>query len=289
MKTITEKAYAKLNLSLDVLGTMPDGYHEMRMVMQSISLCDDVTLTLTDSGQIRVRTNFGFLPTDGRNIAVKAALAFFTSTGREGQGLDITLKKRTPVCAGMGGGSSDAAAVLRGLNILMAAGLSMDQLEELARGLGSDVAFCVRGGTQLAVGRGDVLQALSALPDCAIVVCKPRFAISTPELFKLIDARKSNIHPDTDGILAALDAGDLNGVARRMYNVFADVLPRKYSGITAIKNQLLDLGASGTIMTGTGSAVFGLFADAVAANAAHTELAERYQECYLARPVGALG
>ena len=286
MKRIDEKAWAKLNISLDVMGSLPDGYHEMRMVMQSISLCDDLNLSLNDSGQIRLRTNFGFLPTDGRNIAVKAAQTFFAAAGMEGQGLDITLKKRIPVCAGMGGGSSDAAAVLRGLNKLCGTAFSPAQLEQLARRLGSDVPFCVRGGTQLATGRGDDLQILPSLPDCAIVVCKPRFAISTPELFRHIDGRKSHIHPDTDGIVNALQGGELAEICRRMYNVFEDVLPRKYAGISLIKSQLLDLGAMGTVMTGTGSAVYGIFSEEAAASAAHAALSAQYRECYLARTEG---
>lgn len=287
MKQVDERAFAKLNLSLDVAGKLPDGYHEMRMVMQSVDLCDEVSITVTESPGIRVCSNLHYLPNDERNIAWKAAQLFFSAAASDA-GADIVLKKRIPVCAGMGGGSSDGAAVLRGLNRLFGAPFSGDALEELSRRLGSDVAFCVRGGTQLATGKGDILQPLSPLPDCSILICKPTFSISTPALFERIDQRRSTIHPDTDGILTAIAAGDLLGVSRRMYNVFEDVLPRKFAAISDIKSRMLDLGADGTVMTGTGSAVFGLFTDAAAAEAAHAAMAPKFRDCFLTRPTPAL-
>lgn len=284
MRQTEEKARAKLNLSLDVLGRMPDGYHEMRMVMQSISLHDQVGIELTDDGAVSVRSNFRFLPVDGRNLAARAAEVFLSAAEVKGAGCRLTLRKRIPVGAGMAGGSTDAAAVLRGLNRLTGTPFTADQLEELARGIGSDVAFCVRGGTQLATGRGDVLRPLAPLPDCHVVVCKPRFSISTPALFQQIDSRRSALHPDTDGPLAALEQGDLTGVARRMYNVFEDVLPRQYDAVSAIKAELLDGGAIGAIMTGTGSAVFGLFARESDAARVRASLRERYRDCFCTTP-----
>ena len=285
MNEITVKAFAKLNLCLDVLGGLPGGYHEMKMVMQTASLCDDVRITLNDSGRITVRSNFGFLPGDERNIAVKAANAFFAAAGMTGQGAEISLRKRIPVGAGLGGGSADAAAVLRGLNTLTGAGLSAEALEKLGETLGSDVPFCVRGGTRLAVNRGEALLPAPEMPDCGIVICKPRFSIRTPELFRRIDSRRSRIHPDTEGLIAAMAAGDAEGMARRMYNVFEDVLPKNRSEIGAIKLALLDAGALGAVMSGTGSAVFGVFPDAAAAEATAEALRERYADCFAARPV----
>ena len=164
MNEIGEKAYAKLNLSLDVLGKLPGGYHEMKMVMQTASLRDDVRITLNGSGEITARTNFGFLPKDERNIAVKAAKAFFDAAGMPGQGAEIHLHKRIPVGAGLGGGSADAAAVLRGLNTLTGAALSPERLEALGAALGSDVPFCIRGGTKLAVNRGETLLPAPPMP-----------------------------------------------------------------------------------------------------------------------------
>jgi 4-diphosphocytidyl-2-C-methyl-D-erythritol kinase len=176
--------------------------------------------------------------------------------------------------------------VLRALNKLTGAHKSAPELCALAEQLGSDVPFCVVGGTALAEGRGERLTALPSMPDCAILVCKPTFSISTPELFGRIDARKSRIRPDTAGMIAALEAGDVKGLSRRVYNVFEDVLDRRQREIFSIKNQLIALGAMGAAMTGTGSAVFGLFDQDKAAQAARNALSKQYRDCYLTRPVG---
>ena len=285
MNEIEVKACAKLNLSLDVLGRLDNGYHEMKMVMQTASLCDDVAVRLTDGGGITVQSNFGFLPRDGNNIAAKAAAAFFAAADMPGAGAAITLRKRIPVGAGLGGGSADAAAVLRALNALCGAPLGIPALEALGETLGSDVPFCVRGGTRLAVGRGERLLPAPGMPPCGIVICKPRFSIRTPDLFARIDSRRSRIHPDTDGLLCAMAAGDLPGLARRMYNVFEDVLPRSCSEIGAIKHALLDAGALGAVMTGTGSAVFGLFPDGEGAKTAAAALKARWRDSFAAAPV----
>lgn len=285
MSSIDVKAYAKLNLSLDVLGRLPDGYHEMKMVMQSASLCDDIHITLKDDGAVTMAANFGFLPKGDRNIAVKAAKAFFAAAGLPGAGAALTLHKRIPIGAGLGGGSSDAAAVLRGLNTLTGAGFSRAQLEALGGTLGSDVPFCVAGGTQLAVGRGEQLRDLPPLPECGIVICKPRFSIRTPDLFGRIDSRRSRIHPDTEGIISSITDGDVSAAARRMFNVFEDVLPQRCSEIGTIKHRLLDAGALGAVMSGTGSAVFGIFADESSARPAWEVLKADYRESFLAVPV----
>ena len=284
MTETVETAFAKLNLSLDIESRLPDGYHAMRMVMQSVEFGDCVRVSLTDDGKISACTNLKYLPCDDRNIAVKAACTFFAAAGITDAGARIDIEKRIPVCAGLGGGSSDAAAVLRSLNTLTGAGFDRGTLESLAAGIGSDVAFCVAGGTALATGKGELLSYLPPLPDCSIVICKPGFSISTPELFKLIDCRKIKVRPDTDGIIQSLESGDAQGVARRMYNVFEDVLPRRYGDIFTIKRQLFDFGASGTAMTGTGSAVFGIFTDQSKARAAQAALSGEYSFCVLTRP-----
>ncbi len=282
---VETRAYAKLNLTLDVLGQMPGGYHELRMVMQSISLCDEVSVELTEDGQVGVKSNFSFLPGDGRNIAVKAARAFFQAAGMEGAGARIQLHKRIPVGAGLGGGSADAAAVLRGLNAMTGAGFTTERLMELGETLGSDVPYCVLGGTRLAGGWGERLEPLPPLPDCGVVICKPAFSIRTPELFARIDSRNSRIHPDTEGMIAALEEGDLGGIAHRLFNVFEDVLPQRFDEIGVLKRMLLDAGALGAAMTGTGSAVFGLFPDLTTAEAAGKTLEKSCRECFVAEPV----
>ncbi len=278
-----ENAYAKLNLSIDVLGVREDGYHEMCMVMQSVTLHDDVTLTLTDDGSFSAESNRGFIPNDKRNVAVKAAMVFAEHYDLQGKGVHIKLHKRNPVCAGLGGGSTDAAAVLRGLNVMAGKPFTVAQLELLARDVGSDVAFCVAGGTQLATERGEVMTRLPYFGDHHVVICKPYFSISTPELFKEIDSRKNKCHPDTEGILAALHEGDDQGVIRRMYNVFEDVLGRRSKGIAEIKRALLNHGASGACMSGTGSAVFGIFPDEKTAKDAYYALRKRYPEVFLCK------
>ena len=284
IESTIEKAYAKLNISLDIVAKRPDGYHDMRMVMQSVSLCDDVSVTLRHDGRISAETNLSYLPNDDRNIAVKTARTFFAKIHQPELGAQIVLNKRIPVCAGMGGGSSDGAAVLRALNRLTEKSLTCAQLEALGAGLGADIPFCVAGGTALAEGKGEILTALPALPDCYIVIAKPRFCISTPELFSKIDLSSVKYHPDTPGILAALREHSLEGVSRRLYNVFETALPAKAADIPAIKAILLDAGALGTAMTGTGSAVFGVFNAAEQANAARATLALRYSEVFLVVP-----
>lgn len=277
-------ARAKLNLSLDVLGRRADGYHAMRMVMQSVSLCDEVRLERREAGGVTLRSNFSFLPGDSRNIAVKAARVFFDALGAAWPGLRIYLEKRIPVGAGLGGGSADAAAVLRGLNAMSGAKLPPERLRELAALVGSDVPFCVEGGTVLATGRGELLEPLPPLPDCGIVICKPAFSIRTPELFGRIDARRSRIRPDTEGMVEALRAGDLPGIAQRMYNVFEDVLPPHCEQIAVLRRALLDAGALGAVMSGTGSAVFGIFPDRAAAAAARDALRGQCRDCFAAWP-----
>lgn len=288
MMEIYEKAYAKLNISLDVLGLLPNGYHEMRMVMQSVGLYDDVYVKLNDSGNLSCSCDAEFLPTDESNLAVKAAKAFFAAAKTEAAGAEIRLIKRIPTCAGMGGGSSDAAAVLRALNRLCGDKFSRAELESIAATVGSDVPFCVAGGTQLATLTGTALEDLPPMPDCALVICKPPFAIRTPELFAKIDSRRSRLHPDTAGIIAALRKGELAGVAQRMYNVFEDVLPRSCADIARLKSLILDCGALGSIMTGTGSALFGVFNDETFAQKAITEIKKECPEAWLTHPVGKL-
>lgn len=280
-----ERACAKVNLTLDVLGKRPDGYHEMCMVMETVDLCDVLRFTWGGEG-LRVRSNLSFLPTGDGNLAAAAARAFATATGKDLGGLTIELQKRIPVCAGTAGGSSDAAAVLRYLDRAMETHLSAPELREIARTVGSDVSYCVTGGTALAQGRGEELTALTPLPKCFFVLCKPPFSISTPALFAQLDRHKLRRRPDTRGVLSALEAGDLAGVARRLYNVFEDVLlPRQGRSIAEIKSRLIAAGALGAVMTGTGSTVYGLFEGEADAAQAAEELRESYADTFLCRNV----
>ena len=186
----------------------------------------------------------------------------------------------------MGGGSCDAAAVLRGLNRHYGNRLDISSLKDIAAQIGSDVVFCLIGGTQLASGRGEILSALPSLPDCKIVICKPSFSFSTPEFYAKSDKARLRRHPDTAGILAALEERDLSGIGRRMYNVFEDVSDRKLRTIASIKSKLIDYGAIGAVMTGTGSAVFGLFAPDADTDAAWRDLENEYGFCISTHPIG---
>ena len=280
------QAFAKLNLTLDILGKREDGYHDLRMVMQSITLADTLTLEENQGEGLRVSANLHFLPTGEKNLAAAAALRFWEALGREPENLDIRIEKRIPVCAGMAGGSSDAAAVLRALNQRAGDPFSPKELARLGERVGSDVPYCVLGGTALAEGRGEVLTPLAPLPRCWVVACKPDFPISTPELFAQADRVKLRRRPDTAGLVAALEAGDLGGVARRMYNVFEDVLPaRLYTRVAEIKNILIQCGALGANMSGSGPTAFGLFDRLEAAQEARACLAQRYRDTFLCETV----
>ena len=288
MNTITEKAYAKLNISLDVSKAREDGYHDMVMVMQTVSLCDELSITLDQTGVVRAEADLRYIPRDDRNLAVKAAKLYFARTGREETGAVIRMKKRIPVGAGMAGGSSDAAAVIRALNRTFGQELTKEEMMALAEQTGSDVAFCVVGGTALAEGRGEILTPLRDMPDCTIVICKPDYSISTPELFRAIDREKLRIHPDTAGILEAIREGNLAQICRRMYNVFEDVPDRRMKIIGGIKTKLINKGAEGAVMTGTGSAVFGIFTDENTAKKACSAMSKEVSFTCVAKPVGAL-
>ena len=280
------QAFAKLNLTLDILGKREDGYHDLRMVMQSITLADTLTLEENQGEGLRVSANLRFLPTGEKNLAAAAALRFWEALGREPEDLDIRIEKRIPVCAGMAGGSSDAAAVLRALNQRAGDPFSPKELARLGERVGSDVPYCVLGGTALAEGRGEVLTPLAPLPRCWVVACKPDFPISTPELFAQADRVKLRRRPDTAGLVAALEAGDLGGVARRMYNVFEDVLPaRLYTRVAEIKNVLIQCGALGANMSGSGPTAFGLFDRLEAAQEARSCLTQRYRDTFLCETV----
>ena len=282
MKTLT--APAKVNLALDILDTRPDGYHDMKMVMQTISLCDTVSVEETAAG-FELRTDGNFIPAGKKTLEQRAAEAFFEAAGLPMPGLRVTLEKVTPAYAGLGGGSADVAALLRILRDTYAPELSTEELERIGFTVGSDMPFCVRGGTALAEGRGEVLTDLKPLPDCWFVLCKPDFGIPTPSLFASVDGGELTRRPDIDGMRLALEAGDLAGVAARLGNVFEKVLPEEYHEVFTIKNRLMELGALNAAMSGSGPTVFGIFSEQETAKRAAEVLKETYQQTYLAVPV----
>lgn len=284
MKSVSLKACAKVNLALDILGRRDDGYHDMRMVMQAVTLGDTVTVTETAGGFSLLAEGLE-LPPDRRTMEQQAAEAFFAALGRPLPGLEVWLEKQVPAYAGLGGGSADVAAVLRALRRLYCPELSLAELERIGGRVGSDVPFCLRGGTCLAEGRGEVLTDLPPLPDCAILLCKPDFGLPTPALFARVDRGGLGPRPDVDGMTAALARGDLDAVAGRLGNVFESVLSGgEADAVAQIRRALLDCGAMGAAMSGSGPTVFGIFRDAPAAQAAFAVLSARYAQTYLTGP-----
>ncbi len=278
------EACAKINLALDVLRLREDGYHDLRMVMQQISLADMVSVEETEGGFAFTAAGM-LLPEGKKTLEERAADAFFGAAGLPVQGLHVHLDKRTPTYAGLGGGSADVAALLKLLRDRWAPEMSDEMLEEIGLTVGSDVPFCIRGGTALAEGRGERLLDLPKLPPCGIVVCKPDFDIRTGDLFAAIDRVDIIRRPDIDGMIGALCSGDLGGVASRLCNVFEGALPAYAGEVFNIRDRLLELGALGAAMSGSGPAVFGIFEDGTAAGKAAGILRYRYRETHLAVPV----
>lgn len=285
METIKEKAFAKVNLTLDVLGKREDGYHELKSVMQSISLCDELTLTIGTQRPWQLRCDAEGVPCDRRNLVWKAAEVFFEALGRDPDGLDMELIKVIPSEAGLGGGSADAAAVLRGLNRHYGHPFSREALADLGAKVGSDVPFCVLGGTAMAQGRGEVLRPLKPIPGCFFIVVKPDFPVSTPALFRELDRQEMENRPDNDAMEAAVRAGDLGEIARLLANVFEPVVAREHPEIGDIRKMLMDAGALGCQMSGSGSACFGIADSGEAAKKIYDALKKKYPRTYLASAV----
>lgn len=281
------KAYAKLNLTLDVLGVREDGYHDLEMVMQSVSLYDSVAVRIGCGGGISCISNILYIPNDERNIAVKAARAFLDATGIDCGGVAIAVEKRIPSSAGMAGGSADGAAVLRLLNELCSFPLSDEELCAVGLTVGADVPFCLMGGTVLACAKGEVMTDLSALPECFFVIAKPARGMSTKAVFAEIDNHPIEKHPNTKAMLSAMENGDIPSVAANVYNVFEPVVSAEVRDIAHIKDVLLDGGALSAAMTGSGSAVFGMFANCRQAENVKRKLGRRYADVFVAQPVGA--
>lgn len=279
------RAYAKLNLTLDILGILPDGYHDLEMVMQSVSLCDSVAVRIGCGGDVSVISNIPHIPNDERNIAIKAARAFVGASGKDLDGIAIAMEKRIPSSAGMAGGSADGAAVLRLLNELSGCHFSDAELCEIGLNVGADVPFCLMGGTSLAQGKGEKLTELACMPDCYIVIGKPWRGMSTKAVFSEIDSHPIGKHPDTEGMINAISNGDLRGIADRVYNVFEPVVSTEVHDILSIKHTLRECGAMCAAMTGSGSAVFGVFASKKQAENARSVLKRRYKETYMAKPI----
>lgn len=282
MNEIRLKAYAKINLGLDVLRRREDGYHDVSMVMQNVDLYDKVNIKKTNKPGIVVKTNLSYLPTDENNLVYRAAKLLIDEFDIK-SGVFIDLYKFIPVAAGMAGGSSDAAAVLYGMNKLFELSLSMEQLMERGVRLGADIPYCLLGGTALATGIGEKLVKLNDCPHCYVVVAKPPFSVSTKFVYEHLRIDENTSHPDIDGIINAIDNGDIYGVAGRLSNVLESVTTAQYPDIEAIKSIMKENGALNSLMSGSGPTVFGLFDNKEMADRCNSLLRRNHmvKVCYL--------
>lgn len=285
MTTLFEPAYAKINLTLDVLGKRDDGYHDLKTVMQTISLRDDIEIDVGTGKPWKLTCDKDGIPCDERNLAWKAAKLYCDTLKIEPDGLEIRITKRIPSQAGLAGGSADAAAVMRALNSHFGSPLSIWALAELGAQVGSDVPFCVVGGTVMCEGRGERMRKLPDMPDCVIVVCKPAFSISTPELFRVIDEKQIPQRPDHQAIESGLLAGDLLKVAHNLCNVFDPVVTQEHPELNYIKSIFNTYGSVGYQMSGSGSAVYGIVSEFEVAAVICNMLKENYPEIYISKPV----
>ncbi len=285
MTTLYEGAFAKINLTLDVLGKRPDGYHDLKSVMQTISIRDDIEIDVDTGKPWALHCDKEGIPADERNLAWKAAKVFCENAKIDPNGIEIRITKRIPSEAGLGGGSADAGAVLRALNRHYGSPFSILALAELGSLVGSDVPFCTLCGTAMVEGRGEKLRKLPDMPDCFFVVCKPEFSSSTPELYKKLDASVIGKRPDNAAMESALLAGDLAKVAQNIHNVFDPIVTQEHLELNYIKSIFNSYGSVAQQMTGSGSAVFAIVTEFEYAAVICNMLKENYPQVYIAKPV----
>lgn len=266
------KAYAKINLGLDVVKRLENGYHEVRMIMQTVGICDELDLERIEQG-IELTTDHGELPADENNLVYQAARLMLEHYGIA-SGIRIHLKKNIPVAAGMAGGSTDAAATMKGMNRLFDLGAELGELMELGVRIGADVPYCVLGGTALAEGIGERLTALPSVPEAYVLVAKPDISVSTRYVYEHLDAEGITHHPDIDGMVQAIEAGSLQGVLERLENVLERVTVTSYPVIDTLKKKMCELGAVGSLMSGSGPTVFGIFTEKKQAEEAGSRIKE---------------
>lgn len=272
MDTVKRKAYAKINLGLDVIRKREDGYHEVKMIMQNIGLCDELTFEKQAEG-ITLKIDRVDLPTDGNNLIYRAARLIKEEYGIT-EGVRIRLKKKIPIAAGLAGGSTDAAAVFHGMNSLFDLGMTIDKMCELGVKIGADVPYCILGGTALAEGIGEKLTPLPDAPGAVVLLAKPDISVSTKEVYQNLHVEELRVHPDIDGMTKAIIRRDLQGILERMDNVLEYVTINRYPVIDEIKNFMKEQGALRALMSGSGPTVFGIFEKQEQAAAAYLKLKE---------------
>ena len=277
------KSYAKVNLTLDVLGRLENGYHEVRMVMQPLNLFDLILVKKASAGII-IKTNNPVLPCDNKNIAYKAAELFFEETEIRG-GVSINIKKNIPIAAGLAGGSGNAAAVLCSLNLLYNAELTDEKLLEMGLKLGADVPYCIKNVTSLAEGIGEKLTTLSQIPGVPVVLVTPPVSISTAEIYKRIDSAENPASIDTDGMISAIKDSDIKKIGDKLLNVMEIVTIKDCPEIADIKEKMLKFGALGSVMSGSGPSVFGIFPDNKSAKQAADYFGMKYENTFLTHTI----
>ncbi len=276
---ISLTAHAKINLSLDVLGKREDGYHTLRMIMQTVQLHDTISVEKIPSG-VEIICNAPYVPNNNSNIACKAAEAVINQYKLD-SGVRITIEKKIPVAAGLAGGSADAAAVFKGINTLFDLGIGENELMQLGKTIGADVPYCIMGGTALAEGIGEKLTPLAPMGNVPIILVKPRIGVSTAWVYKNLKLDKVHARPDTEKLVSALADGDIKTIAANMKNVLETVTLGRYPVIQRIKKELMQLGAMGSMMSGSGPTVFGIFENKEKAGVAFNKLKNSRHECIL--------
>ncbi|WP_173918019.1 4-(cytidine 5'-diphospho)-2-C-methyl-D-erythritol kinase [Halobacillus sp. Marseille-Q1614] len=281
---VLEKAPAKINLSLDVLHKRTDGYHEVEMVMTTVDLADRIELSLLSGGKIKIESESRFVPNDERNLAYRAA-QLMQKHFQIKQGVYIFLEKNIPVAAGLAGGSSDAAAVLRGLNKLWNINASIDTLAELGAQIGSDVSFCVYGGTAVARGRGEKIEELPAPPPCWVVLAKPAIGVSTQSIYQKLNIQKAE-HPDTQAMIDALHRGSFEDICAQVSNTLEGVTTKLHPEVDQIKEKMKQAGAEAVLMSGSGPTVFALVSQDAKVHRIYNSLKGFCPEVYMVRMLG---
>ena len=277
------KAYAKVNISLDIVGKREDGYHLLKMIMQNIDLYDEIILEKNNK-DIIIECNKSYVPTDSRNLAYKAAMAFKERYDIS-EGVKIKIVKNIPVSAGLAGGSTDAAAVLKIMNKLFEVNASDEELMELGLKLGADIPYCIKGGTALCEGVGEVITELKPFKDKIIVLVKPSFGVSTKEVYKGFDIEKVKKHPETEMLIKAMEDNDLNYVAYNMKNLLENVTLKKHKILINLKEEMNKYGAINSMMSGSGPTVFAFFDDMLKAQKCFEKMKEKYTEVFLTRTI----
>ena len=278
------KAYAKVNLSLDVLRKREDGYHILKMIMQNIDLYDLINLKITKGKDIVLSCNKKYVPEDKRNLVYKAAELFLKTYNIE-KGIYISIKKNIPVAAGLAGGSSDAACTLKLMRDIFKPNLSDKELMKLGLKIGADVPYCILGGTALCEGIGEEVTPIKKFDNYILVLVKPGFGVSTKEVYKNIDVNKIYFHPNTENLIKGIKNNDLQLVCKNMKNVLENVTLRKHKTIKSIKEEMMKYGAINSIMSGSGPTVFGIFEDMLSAQFCYDKMKEDYKEVFITRTI----